>query len=303
MWKRKNKLFTFVLIRETEHPIRQFRLRTWQIQVFLTAAVALFLTMVVLSVLGLSRVDDTLRLRKLSEENNRLHRDILLVEEKADELEDVIRDVSKFQRWTRNLADLEPLSDDILAGGVGGPVTHRMDSEVAGVDRRLDRLGGRTQILRQSAEEVLSSLRDKKEVLSRIPSIRPILGGRVSSRFGRRVDPFTGRPAMHRGIDFAARRGTPIYATAEGRVKKIKRSNAGFGNELTIDHGNGILTHYAHCDRILASKGQKVTRGEVIATVGNSGRSTGPHLHYDIVQDGKAVNPSHFILSREFIVD
>lgn len=300
---RKNKLFTFVLIRETEHPIRQLRLKAWQLWSFLAGLGALFLVLALLAILGLARVDNSLRLRSLTEDNRQLHRELQLVGSRADEIESVLRDVDEFQRWTRNLANLEPMTDVVLTGGVGGPAAQRLSTEAAGVDRRLDRLSGKAQVLRQSSEEVLQAIRGNQEKLSRIPSIRPIMGGRLSSRYGRRVDPFTGRPAFHRGIDLAARRGTPIMVTADGRVKKVRRSTGGFGNVVSVDHGNGFETYYAHCDRLLVRQGQKVARGEVIATVGNTGHSTGAHLHYEVIKDGKSYNPSHYILSSEFIVD
>ena len=225
------------------------------------------------------------------------------MEGRVGELEGTLRETDDFQRWTRNLADLEPLSDAALAGGVGGPAPLRLSSEAAGLDHRLDRLLGRAQVLRQSAEEVLLNIREDRENLSRVPSIRPVIGGRVSSRYGRRIDPFTGRPGFHRGLDISARRGTAILAAADGRVKRVLLSAAGFGHEVLIDHGNGYQTRYAHCDRVLVSRGQKVARGEVIATVGNTGHSTGPHLHYEVIRDGRHHNPTHFILSDEFIVD
>ncbi len=300
---KKSKLFTFVLIRETEHPIRQLRLKAWQVKALLTGLGVFFLGLMALAVLGLFRVEDRLHVRQLAEENEELRQGIQIVEAHVDELEGTLRDVDEFERWTRNLANLEPLEEETLTGGVGGPENLRLSNELAGVDLRLDRLSGKAQVLRQSAEEVLQAIREDRENLSRIPSVRPILGGRLSSRYGRRVDPFTGRPATHRGIDLSARRGTPITVTADGRVKKVRRSTGGYGNMVIIDHGNGFETRYAHCDRILVRKGQKVARGEVIATVGSSGHSTAPHLHYEVIKDDKSYNPSHYILSSEFIVD
>ncbi len=300
---RKSKRFTFVLIRETEHPIRQLRLSAWQLRAVVGILSIFVLSLVGLAVHGYLRGEQGLELSRAQEENARLREDVRKVHDRVAELEADLNEIDEFQRWTRTVANLEPLGEEALSGGVGGPVNEKPVAELAGVSLRLDRLAGRSHVLRQSAEGVLESLRDSEEKLSRIPSIRPIVGGRLSSRYGRRVDPFTGQPAFHRGIDVSARRGTPIMTPADGRVKKVRRSSAGYGNMLTIDHGNGFETKFAHCDRILVSRGQKVARGEVVATVGSTGHSTAPHLHYEVIRDGKHYNPSHYILSDEFIVD
>ncbi len=300
---KKSKRYTFVLIRETEHPIRQLRLKAWQLHGMILAMLGLILVLIGLSTHGLLRGDQSLALRQARTENGELKDDIRRIHTRVAELEGSIQGIDETQRWTRTVANLDPLDEEVRLGGVGGPTNERPMAELAGVDLRLDRLMGRSQVLRQSAEGVLESLRNGQETLSRIPSIRPLVGGRLSSRYGRRVDPFTGRPAFHRGIDVSARRGTPILSPADGRVKKVRRSSAGYGNMLIIDHGNGFETRFAHCERILVSRGQKLARGEVVATVGSSGHSTAPHLHYEVIRDNKHRNPSHYILSDEFIVD
>lgn len=299
----KSRRYTFVLIRETEHPIRQLRLGAWQMRALLAGVGLFVLLLIALAVNGLMSGGRSLELRQALAENERLHADIQRVQRRLGEVEGTLGEIDEFQRWARTVADLEPLGEAALSGAIGGPRNIEPTFELAGVDHRLGRLASRAQVLRQSAEGVLESLRSKQESLSRIPSVRPLVGGRLSSRYGRRVDPFTGRSAFHRGIDLAARRGTPISAPADGRVAKVRRSNAGLGNMMVIDHGNGLETRYAHCDRILVSRGQKVARGEVVATVGSTGHSTAPHLHYEVIRDGKHDNPSHYILSDEFIVD
>lgn len=300
---REGKRFTFVLIRETEHPIRQLRLKAWQLKAVLAGSGLALLLLIGLALQGLKQAGQDLELNRTLAENARLHTDIQRVHQRVADLEGTFQEIDEFQRWTRTVANLDPLGEEALAGAVGGPSGQRPIAELAGVDRHLDRLAGRAHLLRQSAESVLESLRENEETLSRIPSVRPIVGGRLSSRYGRRVDPFTGRPSFHRGIDLSSRRGAPIVSPADGRVKKVRHSNAGLGNMIVLDHGNGFETRFAHCDRILVSRGQKVARNEVVATVGSTGHSTAPHLHYEVIRDGKHTNPSQYILSDEFIVD
>lgn len=126
------------------------------------------------------------------------------------------------------------------------------------------------------------------------PSGRPVHSGWISSYFGRRVDPFTGRLAFHEGIDFASKRGTPILAVATGVVTYAGK-RYGYGNLVQIKHGNGYMTRYGHCEKILVKVGQQVKKGQRIALMGSTGRSTGPHVHFEVLRNGKEVNPAKYI--------
>ncbi|WP_106638822.1 M23 family metallopeptidase [Allosphingosinicella vermicomposti] len=133
-----------------------------------------------------------------------------------------------------------------------------------------------------------------------IPSAMPVKGTALTSKFGVRSDPFQGRAAMHAGVDLAGPLGTPIYATADGYVQ---RSNwvGGYGNLVELNHGRGIQTRYGHLSKALVAPGQRVKRGDLIALMGSTGRSTGSHLHYEVRIDGKAVNPVPFLQSNEYL--
>ena len=135
-----------------------------------------------------------------------------------------------------------------------------------------------------------------------IPSALPIQQAvNFTSGFGVRSDPFKGRAAMHPGVDLAGPMGTPIYATADGTVDRAEWNNGGYGNLVEIDHGHGIQTRYGHLTRYIVSAGQHVKRGQLIAYMGSTGRSTGSHLHYEVRLDGKAVNPIPFLQSSDFL--
>ena len=129
------------------------------------------------------------------------------------------------------------------------------------------------------------------------PSIMPVKMSEIhgiSSQFGQRVDPITHEVKHHGGIDFGGPVGTPIYATADGEVISVKISNKGYGNNVIIDHGNGYRTRYAHLNFIYVQIGDKVRKGQNIATMGSTGKSTGPHLHYEVIKDNKRINPMNF---------
>jgi murein DD-endopeptidase MepM/ murein hydrolase activator NlpD len=133
-----------------------------------------------------------------------------------------------------------------------------------------------------------------------IPSTEPVHGTSFTSGYGVRADPFRGRAAMHAGIDLAGPYGTPIYATADGLVGRSEWVS-GYGNLVELDHGRGIQTRYGHLSRSMVASGQRVKRGELIALMGSTGRSTGSHLHYEVRIDGKAVNPVPFMQSSDYL--
>ena len=133
-----------------------------------------------------------------------------------------------------------------------------------------------------------------------IPSVHPVDQLNFTSNFGIRSDPFQHSARMHAGVDIPGATGTPIYATADGTIARAERAG-GYGNLVEVDHGKGIATRYGHLSRILVAPGSHVVRGQMIALMGSTGRSTGPHLHYEVRIDGHAVNPSPFLTTGEFL--
>jgi murein DD-endopeptidase MepM/ murein hydrolase activator NlpD len=134
-----------------------------------------------------------------------------------------------------------------------------------------------------------------------IPSVRPVATLSFTSNFGIRSDPFRHTAAMHAGVDIPGPIGTPVYATADGTVDHAERSG-GYGNMIEIDHGKGIATRYGHLSKILIAPGSHVARGQLIALMGSTGRSTGSHLHYEVRIDGHAVNPAPFLTTADYLL-
>jgi hypothetical protein len=159
--------------------------------------------------------------------------------------------------------------------------------------RQADGLAGRAEHRASALEELLAQLEDKRTRLASLPSIWPARGW-LTSRFGPRISPFTGRRQMHEGIDIAARIGTPVVAPADGRVSFAGRKGP-LGNTVIIDHGFGVRTYYGHNSELHVKKGDRVERGQLLASIGNSGRSTGPHLHYTVRVNGKNRDPLNYI--------
>lgn len=161
---------------------------------------------------------------------------------------------------------------------------------------RIDRALRESQLREQGVLQLWDSLSERQSLLLSTPSIKPARGW-FTSRFGYRVDPYTNKPEMHAGLDMAAPSGTPVYAPADGVVSYVGYEN-GYGKLVTIDHGYGVITRYAHNSRVFVEQGQKVRRWDVISSVGSTGRSTGSHLHYEVRIHGIAVDPLNYILTE-----
>ncbi len=161
----------------------------------------------------------------------------------------------------------------------------------------LNRLSNRIMVQQSSFDEIQKLVANKEQLLARTPAIQPINNKdltRVASGFGYRIDPIYKTTKMHAGIDFTAPQGTPVYATADGTVKTAGNTGNGYGNHVIINHGYGYETLYGHMVRVKARNGQAVKRGEVIGWVGSTGKSTGPHLHYEVHKYGKHIDPIYF---------
>ena len=151
----------------------------------------------------------------------------------------------------------------------------------------------------EELESLLKSLEDQQNLLASTPAIRPVsrnVTSWITSRFGYRKSPFTGRRELHKGYDIASRQGTPILATADGVVTFAGKKGL-YGKFIVIDHGHGMITRYGHCQKLLKKRGDKVKRWDTIALMGSTGRSTGPHVHYEVHLNGIPVNPVKYIVN------
>ena len=199
--------------------------------------------------------------------------------------------------------EASPIPEEQRKAGFGG-VNRYKDLEgfdnsnlIINTTKKIDILTKQLVIQSKSLDEILSLAEEKENLLASIPSIQPIQNKdlkRMASGYGWRIDPFTKKRRRHFGMDFSAVRGTPVYATGNGIIKRVDNRAAGFGKHIRIDHGFGYVSIYAHLDKYNVKRGQKVKRGQIIGFVGNTGRSVAPHLHYEIVKDGKKINPINF---------
>ncbi|PID68797.1 MAG: peptidase M23 [Flavobacteriales bacterium] len=199
--------------------------------------------------------------------------------------------------------EASPIPEEQRKAGFGGVNRYKSlegfqnSDMIIDASKKMDILAKQLYVQSKSLDEIIALAEDKEELLAAIPAIQPVRNEdltRVASGYGWRSDPFTKARKMHKGMDFTAPTGTPIYATGNGIVDRADNRATGFGEHVEIDHGFGYKTIYAHMSKYAVKKGQKVSRGDLIGYVGNTGRSSGPHLHYEVHKNGKAINPINF---------
>lgn len=206
----------------------------------------------------------------------------------------------------RAVFEAEPLPDSIRLGkDYSHSDPHLMavanpDELVEKMTDNVTQLKHRLKVQASSFDTLQKLVETKERMLSAIPAIQPVSNrtlDRVASGFGYRIDPIYKTPKLHTGIDFTAATGTPIYATGDGTVREAGYDNGGYGNNVVINHGYGYQTHYGHMKKVKVRVGDRVKRGEVIGWVGSTGKSTGPHLHYEVIKNGKKIDPIHFFFN------
>ena len=240
--------------------------------------------------------------QKRTIQNYELQFDIL--NKKLSQLELVVANVEeRDNNLYRVYFEASPIPEEQRYAGFGGVNRYRDlegydNSElIINTTKRLDILTKQTVVQSRSLDEIERLAANKSELIAAIPTIQPIKNKdltRVASGFGYRIDPFTKKRRFHYGMDFTAKRGTPVYATGNGIVKRADNRSSGYGRHIRIDHGFGYVSLYAHLTKYNVRRGQKVKRGDIIGYVGNTGRSAGPHLHYEILKDNKKINPLNF---------
>ena len=227
-----------------------------------------------------------------------------ILNSRSDQISKILKDLQeRDDNIYRVIFEAEPISDPVREAGFGGINRYKKllgfnnSQLVTETTKKLDKISKQLYIQSKSYDDVFEMAKNKADMLASIPAIQPISNKnltRVASGFGIRIHPVYKTKKLHTGMDFTSPKGTDIYATGNGTVVEIKKSKRGYGNHIIIDHGYGYKTLYAHLSKIKVWKGQKVKRGEVIGFVGNTGTSIGPHLHYEVIKNGRKINPVNF---------
>ncbi len=227
-----------------------------------------------------------------------------LLKQRTEQMEMVLNDIQERDNTIyRVIFEAEPIPASVRAAGYGGVDRYNAlrnmynSNVVVDMTKKVDRLSKQLYIQSKSYDEVWDLVKNKATMLASIPAIQPVANKdlkHMASGYGMRMHPIYKTVKMHTGMDFTAPVGTEIYATGNGTVSKIELNGRGYGNNIIVDHGYAYETLYGHCSRIIVRQGQKVKRGDLIGYVGNSGSSTGPHLHYEVRKHGDPINPVNF---------
>ena len=229
---------------------------------------------------------------RLKKENAQWQSKIALAERQLDICEETLQGIEERDDHVyRSIFGMNVIPDEVKAA--------KPDPQADLLTTRINSLSKRAYVQSMALDEVYGIALNAGDMVSHIPAVPPILpkkgSYRMASPFGYRTDPVYGGTRFHAGQDFAADVGYPVYVTGDGVVEKVEYGFTGYGNEIIIDHGFGYRTRYAHLSRIDVAKGMKVTRGDQIGAVGKTGKATGPHLHYEVLYKGNAINPYSYM--------
>ena len=282
---------------QVTHKLRISNFILFILSSFLFGLISLF---ILLNSTWLSTPNEIYQAREL--ENYKIQFDIL--NKKLNQVEAGLGNIEQRDNTLYRLYfEASPIPEEQRRAGFGGIDRYKAlegydNSElIKNTTERLDVLIKQTVVQSRSLDEIEKLASNRAELIKAIPSIQPIKNEdlrRIASGFGKRRDPFTKLWRQHNGIDFTAKKGTPVYATGDGIIKRADNRSSGYGKHIRIDHGHGYVSLYAHLNGYNVRRGQRVKRGEIIGFVGNTGRSAGAHLHYEIFKDKKHIDPINF---------
>jgi len=312
---KSNKVYTVMVISPGAGQMKQHRVSKRKIDLLKASAVLLLGLLVLWTTHVYMKSASFSAGIKLSTENMQLKSELGELQNKVAMLSGTLDRVTQFERKLRTITGLEESHTNVGIGPLSneemliaelertGPPNEAMlykleskgfDIKSVNVKKEMDRLLSESSDREKDLMELTSFLEDQRMQLAHTPAIWPTRGW-LTSPFGYRRSSFTGKRKFHEGIDIAAQMGTPITASADG-VVVFEGTLSGYGKTLVINHGFDFTTRYAHCSQTLVEAGQKVSRGQKVATVGNTGRSTGPHLHYEVRINGVPQNPMRYIV-------
>jgi len=295
----RQRYFTVMVVPDRDSTTRRFRVGRRSIYAFVAVVAVFLLTLTGFGIRYAGMVSHAETNRLLRDENSQLRAQLQLVQEKVAHIGETLDRVERFDQKLRSLTSLNDASRGLAIGPLDAPPQKSgavQASAVRGGElaEQLDSLVDEATRSERSLADLQRYFEDQKSLLASTPSIWPARGW-VTSDFGGRLDPYTANRRMHQGIDIANRHGAPVVAPADA-VVVFAGTEGAYGKVMVLDHGYGVKTRYAHLSDLGAKVGEKVKRGQQIGLMGNTGRSTGPHLHYEVRVNGIPENPRKFIL-------
>ena len=296
----------YILHTETDNRINQWHFSNLKIISLLLAAIIIFGSFLLIGADYISTVLYEKRLREFKANYNSVASNIEDIHIRLKELDNQLIEIEEKDRAVRIYAGMPSIDKDIRKLGIGGFVSNEtsdfnnlapaISKEISNLQLDIERLSRQVNFELSSYESIYEKVKTNIDRIRHIPSIRPVEGGYLNSSFGYRQDPIDNVRRFHQGQDITVPTGTPIYAPADGVVKRAYYIG-GFGNHIKLEHSSGYSTTFAHLSKIFVRHGQKINRGEIIGESGNTGRSTAPHLHYEVHYHGNPKNPLDYFFT------
>ena len=327
---KRKKHYTFIIAKNSSTRLKKITVGQKYVHIFLSGLLGLALLLTAFLTDYFGRHVDQWKLSHLKKENRQLEEQLARVDSQLKDLEQKIYQISDFSKKLQLITNASPeqinktmgfgkihSSSAIVALSSSRPSQRSISSlssqkekipdsfnsrdwrDIDELEIRIEKLKGQSELVKQDAWTLYTDLLEKQEILNNTPSIQPVRGW-LSSNFGYRNETIYSdhEPHFHRGVDIASTEGNPVIASADGKVIYTGYDEYGYGNLIVVDHGYGLKTYYAHLAEIKTKIGKTVKKGEPIASVGSTGRSTGPHLHYEVRIFSVPVNPENYILDQ-----
>lgn len=280
---------------------RSWKNRLREAGIFFTSSALL----AILLFLAIDFIVDSPKEKRMKRELENMKLQYELVNNRIEQLDEVVAQLeTRDDDIYRVIFEADPIPEDVRNAGFGGVNRYKNLEGFKNSDllietkKKLDVLTKKLYVQSKSYDEVIELAKKKEQMLASIPAIQPVSNKdlkRIASGFGYRIHPIYKTRKMHKGLDFSAPKGTPIFSTGDGVVTNSKKvGGRGYGKYVVIDHGYGYETLYGHMSKVNVRLGQKVKRGDIIGYVGNTGSSTAPHLHYEVIKNGRKINPINF---------
>ena len=296
----------FIFQAESDRKVRQWHFSIQNFLVFTLVSLLILGTSLFFGAEYLTRFLYQQKLQEVRDNFTSLSGALLELNGKLSYLDQKMDIIEEKERAVRTYANLPGIDQDVRSLGIGGirfekytnqdHIMPGLSKKISDLEMDVDHLARKVKLELASFESIYDKVVKDTERMKHIPSIRPVLGGYLNSRFGYRKDPIDGVKRFHQGLDFSVFSGTPIYAPADGVIQSA-RYRGSFGKQIKINHEFGYNTMFLHLSKISVKRGQKVKRGDLIGKTGNTGRSTAPHLHYEVHYNGVAKNPMDYFFS------
>ena len=300
-------LKNIIIQKESEKNVRQWHLNREQSIALMSGTAILIGLFVFLSADYLSTYFYEKRLNQFKANYANVSKNLEILKDRLVQIDENLEIIEGKDSAIRSYAGMPNIDKEIKKLGIGGRslengkffdnLAPAINKELVNLEIDVERLSREVNFELNSYGEIYDKVQEDIKRIAMIPSMRPVDEGYLNSTFGYRIDPIDNVKRFHQGQDITVKTGTPIYAPADGVVKRAYYAG-GFGNHIKLEHGSGYTTLFAHLSKIKVKHGQKVKRGEIIGLTGNTGRSTAPHLHYEIHHNGKPQNPLDYFFSE-----